>query len=92
MSDDQIFRTALLIIMSVALPIGIYHRVRSQATREPLYRMHHELLESTSKLIASCECENGCPGCVGPLGNTGPLAKTVALGILSRLLAEAVAA
>ncbi|HEY3045071.1 MAG TPA: DEAD/DEAH box helicase [Vicinamibacterales bacterium] len=59
---------------------------------EPLYRMHHELLEGTRKLIASCECENGCPGCVGPVGNTGPLAKTAALGILDRLLAEAVAA
>ena len=59
---------------------------------EPLYRMHHELLESTRTLIASCDCENGCPGCVGPLGNTGPLAKTAALGILDRLLAEALAA
>jgi DEAD/DEAH box helicase domain-containing protein len=59
---------------------------------EPLYRMHHELLEGTRTLIASCECENGCPGCVGPVGNTGPLAKTAALGILDRLLTKAVAA
>ncbi len=59
---------------------------------EPLYRMHHELLEGTRTLIASCACENGCPGCVGPIGNTGPLAKTAALGILDRLLAEALAA
>jgi DEAD/DEAH box helicase domain-containing protein len=59
---------------------------------EPLYRMHHELLEGTRTLVASCECENGCPGCVGPVGNTGPLAKTAALGILDRLLAEALAA
>ena len=59
---------------------------------EPLYRMHRELLEGTRTLIASCECENGCPGCVGPIGNTGPLAKTAALGILDRLLAEALAA
>src|SRR4051812_44885865 len=41
---------------------------------EPLYRMHQELLEGTRTLIASCDCENGCPGCVGPIGNTGPLA------------------
>ena len=51
---------------------------------EPLFRMHHELLEGTRRLIAECECENGCPGCVGPVGNTGPLAKTAALGILDR--------
>ena len=59
---------------------------------EPLYRMHHELLEGTRTLITSCDCENGCPGCVGPIGNTGPLAKAAALSILDRLLAEAVAA
>ena len=37
---------------------------------------------ATRRLIAECECENGCPGCVGPIGNTGPLAKTAALRIL----------
>ena len=42
---------------------------------EPLFRMHDELLDGTRRLIAECECENGCPGCVGPIGNTGPLAK-----------------
>ena len=55
----------------------------------PLYRMHHELLEATRKLIFECGCENGCPGCVGPIGNTGPLAKTAALRILDLLLAPA---
>ena len=48
--------------------------------------MHAELLESTRRLIAECECENGCPGCVGPIGDTGPLAKTAALRILVSLL------
>ena len=46
---------------------------------EPLFRMHDELLEAHARLIAECECENGCPGCVGPVGNTGPLAKAAAL-------------
>src|SRR5262249_54484060 len=45
----------------------------------PLYDMHYELLTNTRKLIADCDCEQGCPGCVGPIGNTGPLAKTAAL-------------
>ena len=49
---------------------------------EPLFGMHDELLTRTRELIAGCECENGCPTCVGPVGNTGPLAKTVALRIL----------
>ena len=53
---------------------------------QPLYRMHLELLEGTRRLISDCECENGCPGCVGPIGNTGPLAKSAALRILGLLL------
>ena len=42
---------------------------------EPLFGMHDELLARTRELIAGCECEHGCPTCVGPIGNTGPLAK-----------------
>ena len=53
---------------------------------EPLYRMHDELLAGTHRLIAECECENGCPACVGPVGNTGPLAKIAALRILDLLV------
>jgi DEAD/DEAH box helicase domain-containing protein len=52
----------------------------------PLFQMHDELARSTRHLIADCECESGCPGCVGPVGNTGPLAKTAALRILDLLL------
>jgi DEAD/DEAH box helicase domain-containing protein len=49
---------------------------------EPLFRMHDELIASTRRLIDECPCENGCPGCVGPIGDTGPLAKAAALRIL----------
>ena len=49
---------------------------------EPLFGMHADLLARTRELIAACECEHGCPTCVGPVGNTGPLAKTVALRML----------
>jgi DEAD/DEAH box helicase domain-containing protein len=54
----------------------------------PLHRMHAELLRGTRSLIAQCECESGCPGCVGPVGNTGPHAKLAALKILDLLLAD----
>jgi DEAD/DEAH box helicase domain-containing protein len=52
---------------------------------QPLYAMHADLLRRTRDVIASCECEHGCPTCVGPVGNTGPLAKLVALRILDRM-------
>src|SRR5207237_151124 len=44
---------------------------------EPLYAMHDSLLTRTRELIAGCDCQHGCPTCVGPVGNTGPLAKMV---------------
>ena len=54
---------------------------------QPLFTIERDLLERTRELIAGCACEHGCPTCVGPLGNTGPLAKTVALRILDSLAA-----
>ena len=54
----------------------------------PLYEMHEELVAKTRQLIAECECENGCPGCVGPIGNTGPLAKAAALRLLDLIMSE----
>ncbi len=59
---------------------------------EPLFGMHAELLSRTRELIAGCDCEHGCPTCVGPVGNTGPLAKVVAMRILDLLFAETAAA
>ena len=55
----------------------------------PLYQMHNELLAKTRALVAECPCESGCPGCVGPIGDTGPLAKTAALRILDLMAVAA---
>ena len=51
----------------------------------PLFDMHRDLLSRTHALISGCGCDNGCPTCVGPVGQTGPLAKTVALRLLDHL-------
>jgi DEAD/DEAH box helicase domain-containing protein len=59
---------------------------------EPLFAMHDALLRQTRDLIAGCPCEAGCPSCVGPAGASGPLAKTVALAILDRLVVAVQAA
>ena len=53
---------------------------------QPLFEMNGELLARTRNLIAGCECQHGCPTCVGPVGNTGPMAKLVALRILDLIL------
>ncbi len=97
---------AQLLLMSDAHDIGLSIDTESPHPRvfiydqypggigfsEPLFRMHHELLVGTRRLIAECECESGCPGCVGPLGTTGPLAKAAALRILDLVLSERLAA
>jgi DEAD/DEAH box helicase domain-containing protein len=54
---------------------------------EPLFRTHDLLVRKTRELIAACECEEGCPSCVGPAGDLAPRAKEAALAILDRLCA-----
>ena len=38
MGDDQTFRMVLLVGMLIVMPIGLYHRIRSQASGERLDR------------------------------------------------------
>ncbi len=54
---------------------------------EPLFRAHALLVQKTRELISSCECEQGCPSCVGPAGDLATRAKEAALAILDRLCA-----
>ena len=56
---------------------------------QPLFAMHDRLLQETRALIASCDCDHGCPTCVGPVGESGPMAKEVALAILQHLVGGA---
>ena len=43
MNDDQTLRAALIAVFLLILPIGIYHRLKSQATREKLDRSQEGL-------------------------------------------------
>ena len=43
MNPDQTFRAILIVVFLLVLPIGIYHRLRSQATREKLDRRQEGL-------------------------------------------------
>ena len=54
---------------------------------EPLFRAHELLVQKTRELIAGCGCEQGCPSCVGPVGDLAARAKEAALAILDRLCA-----
>jgi DEAD/DEAH box helicase domain-containing protein len=49
---------------------------------EPLFRLHGRLLSESLSLVSSCPCRDGCPSCVGPVGEVGSRGKEVALAIL----------
>jgi len=54
----------------------------------PLYRMAERLVRQTAELLTGCECEAGCPSCVGAPGEVGERGKEAALRITRELLHE----
>ena len=53
---------------------------------EKLFEVHDRLLEACLALVKVCECENGCPGCVGPQVEPASPAKRAAALLLERVL------
>ena len=51
-----------------------------------LYDLAPTLLGATADLIRGCGCPEGCPSCVGPVGEVSPQGKVTALAILERVL------
>lgn len=51
----------------------------------PLYKVRAKLLSMTQQLVQQCPCEDGCPACVGPKGESGTGAKRAALRLLETL-------
>jgi DEAD/DEAH box helicase domain-containing protein len=52
----------------------------------PLFEMKGKLLEHARDLLAACPCQEGCPSCVGPVGEVGTRGKEAAGRILGALL------
>lgn len=50
-----------------------------------LFRSHREIVRAAREVLARCACEHGCPACIGPLEEVGPLGKQTALAVLARL-------
>jgi DEAD/DEAH box helicase domain-containing protein len=55
---------------------------------QKLYDMHEMLLEAAGELVQACECEDGCPSCVGPAMEVGPGGKSRTLDLINGLLAH----
>jgi len=52
---------------------------------QKLFEIHVELLKRALELVEECECEDGCPSCVGPAGENGVGGKKETLAILKSL-------
>ena len=53
---------------------------------QKLFEIHDELIQRAHELVSHCECEDGCPSCVGPGGENGMGGKAETLAILKELL------
>ncbi|MCZ2152715.1 MAG: DUF1998 domain-containing protein, partial [Bryobacterales bacterium] len=53
---------------------------------EPLYRASNTLISNALDLMRSCGCKEGCPSCVGPVGEVGDQGKAVAIRFAEALL------
>jgi DEAD/DEAH box helicase domain-containing protein len=54
---------------------------------EPLFRRRKQLLTAALDLASGCNCEAGCPSCVGPHNEIGQHGKEGAVRILRTLIA-----
>jgi DEAD/DEAH box helicase domain-containing protein len=52
---------------------------------EQLYDLHEELVSRAFEIVSTCDCEDGCPSCVGPAGENGAGGKRETLAIFSML-------
>jgi DEAD/DEAH box helicase domain-containing protein len=50
-----------------------------------LYEIHGDLLLRASELVGTCACQDGCPSCVGPGGESAEGGKKETLAILRQL-------
>ncbi|MEN4099657.1 MAG: DEAD/DEAH box helicase [Anaerolineaceae bacterium] len=66
------------IVLYDLLPAGI-------GLSEAIYQIHDELILRCCDLVESCDCLDGCPGCVGPAGEHGIGGKLETLALLSIL-------
>ena len=66
------------IVLYDQIPAGIGFSQR-------LFELHNDLMIRSQELISVCECNDGCPSCVGPGGENGSGGKLETLAILQIL-------
>ena len=65
----------------------LYDRVRGGVgLARALFANTSAILTAAQDVLESCECKSGCPACVGPAAEIGPLSKETILALLAHLL------
>jgi DEAD/DEAH box helicase domain-containing protein len=53
-----------------------------------LYELHDDLLAGALSLVSGCGCQEGCPACVGPVGEVGTETKALTIALLRAMIGE----
>ena len=53
---------------------------------EILFGCWRALCQAALDVVAHCPCTSGCPGCVGPVEEVGPLGKETARAVLAHFV------
>jgi DEAD/DEAH box helicase domain-containing protein len=65
----------------------LYDRVQGGVgLSELLFQGYRAVLAAALAVAEGCVCDNGCPACVGPVDEVGPLGKETAIRILEHLV------
>lgn len=65
----------------------LYDRVQGGVgLAELLFRGYRDVLRAAMEVARGCDCRKGCPACVGPPEEVGPLGKETAVRILDHLV------
>ena len=68
--------SAILIYDKISGGIGLSQR---------LFEQHQMLIQGALEMVSECPCQDGCPACVGPMGEEGFGGKAHALALLRSL-------
>ncbi len=70
--------------------ITVYDRVpEGLGLAERIYELAPELLQGALDLVRGCECLDGCPACVGPVGPGGGEVKELTVRLIEALIPSA---
>ena len=91
MSDPHDLGSAVqLVARGIGLPtITLYDRAPGgSGLSARLYEIHDELLRAALEVVRQCPCADGCPGCVGPVGDAEAGTKRLTHRLLEAIVHE----